>query len=119
MVRLTVVFVDVRGFSALFEKTEPAIIVEKLNRFYRLAAQSVFTLDGTLDKMVDDGVMAFSERHSNRRATLLGRCSQHWRLCQALSPAQKILKDCPLVMALPQAKYSWETWERGRSGILQ
>lgn len=59
MVRLTVVFVDVRGFSALSEKTEPAIIVEKLNRFYRLAAQSVFTLDGTLDKMVDDGVIAF------------------------------------------------------------
>lgn len=59
MVRLTVVFVDVRGFSALSEKTEPAIIVEKLNRFYRLAAQSVFTLDGTLDKMVGDGVMAF------------------------------------------------------------
>ena len=59
MIRLTVVFVDVRGFSALFEKTEPAIIVEKLNRFYRLAAQSVFTLDGTLDKMVDDGVIAF------------------------------------------------------------
>ena len=59
MIRLTVVFVDVRGFSALSEKTEPAIIVEKLNRFYRLAAQSVFTLDGTLDKMVGDGVMAF------------------------------------------------------------
>ena len=59
MVRLTVVFVDVRGFSVLSEKTEPAIIVEKLNRFYRLAAQSVFTLDGTLDKMVGDGVMAF------------------------------------------------------------
>ena len=59
MVRLTVVFVDVRGFSALSEETEPAIIVEKLNRFYRLAAQSVFTLDGTLDKMVGDGVMAF------------------------------------------------------------
>jgi len=59
LIRLTVVFVDVRGFSALSEKTEPAIIVEKLNRFYRLAAQSVFTLDGTLDKMVGDGVMAF------------------------------------------------------------
>ena len=48
-----------RGFSALSEKTEPAIIVEKLNRFYRLAAQSVLILDGTLDKMVGDGVMAF------------------------------------------------------------
>ncbi|HAI09578.1 MAG TPA: hypothetical protein DCM17_09645 [Dehalococcoidia bacterium] len=35
------------------------MILEKLNRFYRLAAQSVLILDGTLDKMVGDGVMAF------------------------------------------------------------
>jgi class 3 adenylate cyclase len=109
LVRLTVVFVDVRGFSALSEKTEPAIIVEKLNRFYRLAAQSVFTLDGTLDKMVGDGVMAFFGAPFQPEDHALGRCSQNWRLCQAFSPVQKILKDYPLVVALPQAKYSWET----------
>ena len=84
MVRLTVVFVDVRGFSALSEKTEPAIIVEKLNRFYRIAAQSVFTLDGTLDKMVGDGMMAFfgapfqPEDHATRAVqSALEHCVGH------------------------------------------
>jgi class 3 adenylate cyclase len=96
LVRLTVVFVDVRGFSALSEKPN-------------LQLSSVFTLDGTLDKMVGDGVMAFFGAPFQPEDHALGRCSQNWRLCQAFSPVQKILKDYPLVVALPQAKYSWET----------
>ena len=34
-------------------------VVARLNRFYDLAARVVFELDGTLDKMVGDQVMAF------------------------------------------------------------
>ena len=47
-------------------------ITARLNRFYSLAAQAVFGLDGTLDKMVGDQVMAFfgapfrSEDHRQR-----------------------------------------------------
>ena len=52
-------FVDVRGFTALSEKLHPATMVARLNRFYSLAARAVFDLDGTLDKMVGDQVMAF------------------------------------------------------------
>ena len=53
------VFVDVRGFTALSEKIQPTKMVSRLNRFYRVAARAVFDLDGTLDKMVGDQVMAF------------------------------------------------------------
>ncbi|MCH8745885.1 MAG: adenylate/guanylate cyclase domain-containing protein [Chloroflexi bacterium] len=59
LAQISVMFVDVRGFTALSEKFEPATMVAKLNRFYRLAAHAVFNLDGTLDKMVGDQVMAF------------------------------------------------------------
>ena len=47
-------------------------VAARLNRFYGLAAQAVFELDGTLDKMVGDQVMAFfgapfrPEDHSQR-----------------------------------------------------
>lgn len=41
------------------EKLHPTEVVARLNRFYGLAAQTVFRLDGTLDKMVGDEVMAF------------------------------------------------------------
>ena len=52
-------FVDVRGFTALSEKFQPTTVVARLNRFYAVAARSAFALDGTLDKMVGDEVMAF------------------------------------------------------------
>ena len=52
-------FADVRGFTALSERLPPDELVILLNRFYSLAASTVFELDGTLDKMVGDQVMAF------------------------------------------------------------
>ena len=52
-------FVDVRGFTALAERLPPDEVVSLLNRFYHLAAEVVFEHDGTLDKMVGDQVMAF------------------------------------------------------------
>ena len=56
-----VMFVDVRGFTALSEEFQPTRFVSRLNRFYKLTAQSVFNLDGTLDKMVGYQAMAFFE----------------------------------------------------------
>lgn len=53
------VFIDVRGFTALSERLPPRDAVSRLNRFYNLAAQTVFRLDGTLDKLIGDEVMAF------------------------------------------------------------
>ena len=56
---LSVLFVDVRGFTTLSERLPPADLVARLNNFYDLATHEVFNLDGTLDKMVGDQVMAF------------------------------------------------------------
>ena len=52
-------FVDVRGFTAMAERNLPNETVSRLNPFYKLAAREVFEVDGTLDKMVGDQVMAF------------------------------------------------------------
>ena len=48
-----------RGFTTLSERLPPTALVERLNHFYDLASRTVFNLDGTLDKMVGDQVMAF------------------------------------------------------------
>ena len=53
------VFVDVRGFTSMSERIPPMELAARLNHFYGVAAQLVFDLDGTLDKMVGDQVMAF------------------------------------------------------------
>ena len=56
---MSVVFVDIRGFTALSERVAPTEVAKLLNEFYNLASRVVFDLDGTLDKMVGDQVMAF------------------------------------------------------------
>jgi adenylate cyclase len=54
-----VLFVDVRGFTALAERLSPAEVAQVLNRFYTFASKAIFDFDGTLDKLVGDEVMAF------------------------------------------------------------
>ena len=41
------------------ERLLPGQVVTELNQFYKLASKIVFDLDGTLDKMIGDQVMAF------------------------------------------------------------
>jgi adenylate cyclase len=72
---LSVLFVDIRGFTSLAEKTSPTDIASQLNRFYDLASKAIFRQDGTLDKLVGDQVMAFfgpplnHEDHARRAVT--------------------------------------------------
>ena len=70
---VSIMFVDVRGFTAISERIMPDEAVSRLNPFYSLAAREVFELDGTLDKMVGDQVMAFSGLLLTRMITRRGR----------------------------------------------
>ncbi len=55
---LTVLFVDIRGFTPLSEKAEPEEIVEILNEYLDLTASCIFEQEGTLDKFIGDATMA-------------------------------------------------------------
>jgi len=56
---LTVLFCDVRGFTALSESREPRQVVEILNRFFTPMTAVVLGHGGTLDKYMGDALMAF------------------------------------------------------------
>ena len=58
-VNISVLFVDIRGFTSLAEQLEPADVATQLNRFYKTASNAIFRHDGTLDKLVGDQVMGF------------------------------------------------------------
>ncbi|MGZ9143557.1 MAG: adenylate/guanylate cyclase domain-containing protein, partial [Candidatus Binatia bacterium] len=43
---MSVMFVDVRGYTSLAEQMEPAAVAARLNRFYEIATQAIFRHDG-------------------------------------------------------------------------
>lgn len=55
---ITVVFVDIRGFTTLSESIEPEEIVAILNEYLNLTASCIFENGGTLDKFIGDATMA-------------------------------------------------------------
>lgn len=55
---ISVLFADIRGYTAWSENAEPEQVVETLNHYLSLAAEVIMAWEGTLDKFFGDGLMA-------------------------------------------------------------
>ncbi|MGD9560680.1 MAG: adenylate/guanylate cyclase domain-containing protein [Pyrinomonadaceae bacterium] len=56
--QVTVLFADIRGFTAISEKANPEKVVNLLNRYFSVMTEIIFEFGGTLDKYIGDGLMA-------------------------------------------------------------
>jgi class 3 adenylate cyclase/HAMP domain-containing protein len=54
---VTVVFCDLRGFTAFTEQTEPEEAMSVLREYHAALGELIFKYEGTLDKYAGDGVM--------------------------------------------------------------
>ena len=64
---ITVMFADIRAFTALSEYMEPEDVVDMLNEYFSVMTEILFKYDGMLDKYVGDQIMAvFGHRCSER-----------------------------------------------------
>ena len=59
MQELSVFNSDIRGFTQMSEGTPAEVIIEMLNEYFELMVETVFKYEGTLDKFMGDGIMAF------------------------------------------------------------
>lgn len=71
---LTVMFSDVRNFSGLAERTEPAALVATLNRLFAALGDAIVRHLGTIDKFMGDSVMAFWNAPANVDRHALRAC---------------------------------------------
>ncbi len=56
---LTVVFCDLRGFTAFAETAEPEEVMGTLHEYYSAMGELVFRFEGTLERFAGDGMMVF------------------------------------------------------------
>jgi adenylate cyclase len=56
---VTVVFCDLRGFTAFSETTEPEDIMEVLREYHTALGELIFRFEGTLERFTGDGLMVF------------------------------------------------------------
>jgi len=56
---ITVVFCDLRGFTAFTETTEPEEVMEVLREFHTAMGELIFRYEGTIEHFAGDGMMIF------------------------------------------------------------
>jgi adenylate cyclase len=90
----TLLFADIRGFTAIAEKIPPEQIVTILNGFFGKMTDVIFKYEGTIDKYLGDGLMC-----------LFGAPFAHWNdalsAVRAAADMQLALADLNLVSGHP------------------
>ncbi|MBI3328462.1 MAG: response regulator [Nitrospinae bacterium] len=56
---ITVVFCDLRGYTAFADTTEPEEVMRVLREFHTTMGELIFRYEGTLERFVGDGMMIF------------------------------------------------------------
>src|SRR5579864_833508 len=74
---LTLLFVDIRGFTSMSESMAPPDVTELVTTYLDHLSGLIFKWDGTVDKYVGDEIMAFwnAPRQQDNHALLAVRCA--------------------------------------------
>jgi class 3 adenylate cyclase len=87
---ISVVFCDLRGFTAFSEAAEPEEVMEVLGEYYTAMGEKVFRFEGTIERFVGDSVMALFN------APLACPHHEHRAVSMALEMRERALELAPL-----------------------
>ena len=91
---ITVLFVDIRGFTAFSEANPPEKVVNMVNRYLALTSRTIQEHGGTLDKYIGDATMAVFNAPNDLPDHALRAVCTGWAMKQgAADLQQEILKD--------------------------
>ena len=117
---LTVMFSDVRNYSAIGEKLAPTELVRLLNTLFAALGAAILEHLGTIDKFMGDAVMAFwnapldVERHALRAC----RAALDMRAALADLNQAPVPSRFPSASALPRAQRWWAIWGSRRGSTI-
>jgi class 3 adenylate cyclase len=79
---VSVLFVDLGGFSRLAEASEPETVVARLGEYFAAVCEEVLAFDGTVNELLGDGMLAFfgapiaQPDHARRACLAALRCRE-------------------------------------------
>jgi len=91
---VTVLFVDIRGFTAFSEANPPDKVVSMVNRYLALTSRSIQEQEGTLDKYIGDATMAVFNAPNDLPDHAFRAVKAAWMMKQgAVSLHDEIIRD--------------------------
>ena len=103
-VQASVMFSDIRGFTALVEQQSPEETIELLNSYYALMFEAISAHGGVVNQMIGDGLMALFGAPLPLPAPRSTWPS--WWTCSAPSASAPASRPCASASASPAARSS-------------
>ncbi len=94
---------DLRGFTRMSEATTAEKMVELLNEYFELMVECIFKFEGTLDKFMGDGIMAFwgaPASHADDAVRCVQCAIDQMEVLEALNMHRTSIGEPPLAMGI-------------------
>jgi adenylate cyclase len=94
---------DLRGFTRMSEATTAEKMVDMLNEYFELMVECIFKYEGTLDKFMGDGIMAFwgaPAFHADDAARCVQCAIEQMEVLDSLNVHRQSLGEVPLAVGV-------------------